>query len=156
MSNAPDELKKDIKENHKWALMFIVMCYDFPNIEEPLTKEDFEDPKGKVISLIMYLSSIEPPFYSELNEACRTLDKKKLRKFGPLARCLYQIHITKLDFKRRDSMITFGRGENEKFDSKHLGYFSKCFLLYRGTTMKGTWIKDWDREVITQTENNEI
>lgn len=89
MQNAPQNLKRDIKDSYKWAFMFMILSVDFDDIERPLTKEDFVDPYGKVVSIIMYLHSIEPPFYAELNKASRSLDKSQLKKLGPFARCIY-------------------------------------------------------------------
>lgn len=74
MQNAPANMKREIKDSYKWAFMFMILSIDFDDVERPLTKEDFKDPNGKVVSIIMYIHSMEPPFYAELNKACRTLD----------------------------------------------------------------------------------
>lgn len=142
LKNAPSNLKKEIKDSNKWAFMFMIMCIDFDDIERPLTKEDFVDPKGKVVSLIMYLNTIEPPFYAELNTACRTLDTKKLKMLGPFARCVYQILATRIENSKKDKIE---RGDNFSLDEKSLGYFKKNFLLYRGSKLKARWINDWTR-----------
>lgn len=145
LRNAPSNIQKEIKDSHKWAFMFMLMCIDFDDIERPLTKEDFNDPRGKVVSLIMYLHSIEPPFYAELNAACRTLDRSMLKKLGPFARCVYQILVMRIENLKKDRIE---RGDAERVvtqDAKSLGYFRKNFLLYRGSKLKARWINDWTR-----------
>ena len=152
LKNAPTNLKTQIKDANKWALMFMIMAVDFEDIERPLTKEDFNDPQGKVVSLIMYLHSIDPPFYAELNAACRTLDRSKLKMLGPFARCIYQILVMRIENMKRDKIE---RGDNQRVDQaamKQLGYFRKSFLLFRGTKLKARWINDWTRQVIIETQ----
>ena len=104
LKNAPTHLIKEIKDSHKWALMFMILCIDFEDVERPLTKEDFNDPNGKVVSFIMYLHSLEPPFYADLNMACRTLDRSKLKQLGPFARCIYQILVMRVESNKPDSL----------------------------------------------------
>ena len=41
---------------------------------------------------------MEPPFYDDLNKACRTLDPTKLETLGPFARAIF--------FVLRDGMYT--------------------------------------------------
>jgi len=48
---------------------------------------------------------MEPPFYADLNNACRTLDRSKLETLGPFARAICVVllngHIS--DKKRNDA-----------------------------------------------------
>jgi len=69
--------------------MFMLISIDYDAIDVPLTTEDFVDPDSKVVSIILYLNTIEPYFFSDLNSAIRSLDKSKLAMLGPFARCLY-------------------------------------------------------------------
>ena len=34
---------------------------------------------------------MEPPFYADLNNACRSLDQDKLNTLGPFARAIYRV-----------------------------------------------------------------
>jgi len=36
---------------------------------------------------------MEPPFYADLNNACRTLDPTKLKTLGPFAKAIFQVLI---------------------------------------------------------------
>ena len=131
--------------------MFMILSIDFDDIERPLTKEDFVDPYGKVVSIIMYLHSMEPPFYAELNKASRSLDKTQLSKLGPFGRCIYQILVQRVESSKKEKTL---RGDNHRVamtDIKGVGFFSKNFLLYRGTKLKARWINDWTRQVIIET-----
>lgn len=69
--------------------MFMLISIDYDAIDEPLTTDDFLDPESKVVCIILYLNSIEPDFFADLNRAIRLLDKSKLKMLGPFARCLY-------------------------------------------------------------------
>lgn len=89
MKNASIEEKKAVKENYRWAFMFMLISIDYDAIDTDLTTEDFQDPEGKVVSIILYLNTIEPYFFGDLNIAIRSLDKSKLATLGPFARCLY-------------------------------------------------------------------
>jgi len=143
MENAPLELKMDVKRNYQWAFMYIILSTEF-DVNKQLTKEDFTDPLGLVVSIILYIYSMEPPFYAQMNTAIRDLDLTMLEKLGPLARCLYQIHITRLESRRHDSIPC---GESIP-GTNQLGFFNQSFLLFRGTRMKARWINDWARKVI--------
>lgn len=144
MENAPLELRMEVKRNYQWAFMFIILSTEF-DVNKQLTKEDFTDPLGVVVSIILYIYSMEPPFYAQMNKAIRELDLTMLEKLGPLARCLYQIHVTRLESRRNDSIQC---GESTILGANKLGFFNKSFLLFRGTRMKARWINDWARKVI--------
>ena len=55
----------------------------------PLTEEILRDPFSEQVSLILFLYSIEPPFYAFLNQACREMDESKLPSLGPYARVVH-------------------------------------------------------------------
>ena len=107
-------------------------------IDKPLTNllSDI-NPASKVI---LWIYTIEPPFYKEVNNACRWYQEEKLDLLGPYAYAL--------------GMITW-RAQSNKFD-KHeehfnldpsLGSFEKFFNVFRGARMKREWITDWERQV---------
>jgi len=47
------------------------------------------NPNGKIVKLILWLYSMEPPFYAAVNEANRTRDKTLLTKLGAWSYALY-------------------------------------------------------------------
>lgn len=48
-------------------------------------KHGLADPKDKATQLILWLYTIEPPFYAELNRAIVRKDYSKISMFGPFA-----------------------------------------------------------------------
>ena len=44
--------------------------------------------KSKVVCLILWFYSIEPPFYAVLNDACSQMDTKFIKTLGPFAQAL--------------------------------------------------------------------
>ena len=65
-----------------------------------------KNPKGKGFCMILWLLSIEPPFYAAVNSAIESLDKSLVKTVGPFARALHEIlfqaHTS--DIKRSDSI----------------------------------------------------
>ena len=49
------------------------------------TKDDYDlaDPNSKAVFVVLWLNSIEPPFYFHLNNACRTRDATLLPMLTP-------------------------------------------------------------------------
>jgi len=49
---------------------------------------------------------MEPPFYQDLNKACRTLDPAKLETLGPFARAIFEVLYNgdESDVKRDDAL----------------------------------------------------
>ena len=77
------------QEDAKSIFEYILACSGIENVKEPITYEDLWEPKSKVVCLILYLYTIEPPFYAEINRAVRLRDKEMLYTLGPFARCLF-------------------------------------------------------------------
>ena len=61
--------------------------------DEPLTLENLRDPNNTSIQAIMYMYTIEPPFYYDLNREALMCNSTKLKSLGPLARALSGILI---------------------------------------------------------------
>jgi len=62
------------------------------DINKPMNAEEhYMNPDSPQLQLILTLYSMEPPFYSELNNACRTLDTSKLKTLGPFARAIFAV-----------------------------------------------------------------
>ena len=60
-------------------------------LNEPLTEQICEDPNSPEVQLILYLNSIEPSFYDDLNKASKSMDEEKVKTLGPFAMALYAI-----------------------------------------------------------------
>ena len=93
--------------------------------------EKYTDPESKVVRLILWLLTIEPSFYADLNESCIKKDESKLMMIGPFARAIYLI--LKYVELNRVNKIPFGMEFD--IDGHPLGPFSQSFLLFRGTLM---------------------
>jgi len=84
--------------------MFMLICMDQKDVDKPIAISDLLRPNSKVVNFIMYLYSIEPDFYAELNTAIMTQDTSKLSQLGPFARCLSHIMSNDVESKREDRM----------------------------------------------------
>ena len=69
----------------------IVELSDVQNPEQPLTEEDYSDPEGATVCLILYLFSTEPAFYRAICQASIENDMSKLIMLGPISRALSSI-----------------------------------------------------------------
>jgi len=49
------------------------------------------DPDDRSTQLILWLYSIEPPFYAELNKACREMNRELLETLGPISYALFLV-----------------------------------------------------------------
>jgi len=56
-----------------------------------LKNEIYANPNAPEVKLILYMYSMEPPFYAELNAASRKMDQSQLQSLGPFAKALYGI-----------------------------------------------------------------
>ena len=95
---------KDIKENKPERfdlyrtsqrkafnrLLFSLDMGDY-DITQPITLNIYVDPNHPVTQLILILYSMEPPFYADLNNACRNLDMDKLQTLGPFAKAIFMV-----------------------------------------------------------------
>lgn len=84
---------------------------------------------------------MEPPFYADLNNACRDMDQTKLKTLGPFAAAISGVLGVgyESDRKRDDGIergMTFSKTDP-------LGEMCRSFLLFRGALMNKEWIEDW-------------
>ena len=122
----------------------MLMSLGLDDCDAPLTKKQLRNPKSRVVCLILYLYSIEPPFYAELNSACRLLDKSKLQTLGPFARALFEILNCGLTESLRPDTLDKGQIDGP---CGPYGYFSQSFLLFKGACMKPEWLRHWTAKV---------
>ena len=76
------------------------------DVEKPLTRDICRDPYHPATMLILTLYSMEPPFYSDLNNACRDMDTTKLKTLGPFAKAIFGVLLggKASDLKRDDAI----------------------------------------------------
>jgi len=93
------------------------------------------------VCILLYIYSIEPPFYAELNKAARTKDTSKLETLGPYARAIHVVLINgEISERKRADKLKQGIDNGRK--GPH-GLFSQSFLLFRGVLLPQVWLKDW-------------
>lgn len=101
MGNSPllnSELDRNTaKENYMTVLASIIHGLNYNDCDKPLLtgkgnlQNNFANPDSKAVMLILFLYSIEPDLYQELQEASRKCDKTKLNLFGAWAVAMLQI-----------------------------------------------------------------
>jgi len=69
---------------------------NFPDMDKQFNNYKSDDynlfsPTSRASFLVLWLYSLEPPFYFHLNQACRSLDQTLLQFLGPFARALYDV-----------------------------------------------------------------
>jgi len=82
------------RNNMRKAFNHLLISLDMGDhdIDKPMNAEEhYMNPNSPHVQLILTLYSMEPPFYAELNNACRTLDKSKLKSLGPFARAIFSV-----------------------------------------------------------------
>jgi len=81
------------RENMRKAFNTLLFTLDLgdEDVDKPLTREIYENPNSPQVKLILRLYSMEPPFYSELNNASRDLDVTKLKTLGPFAAAIFGV-----------------------------------------------------------------
>ena len=70
---------------------FFYKCIKSNNPDDDLTEDILLDPNSQEVCLLLYIYSIEPPFYAELNKAARSKDYSKIPTLGPYACALHII-----------------------------------------------------------------
>lgn len=89
--------------------------------------------------LLLFLYSMEPSLYSELQEASRKCDKQKLNQYGPWAVAILQIFENNSEQNRLDRLKTGKEiGVNNRY-----GFFAGSVLLFRFGWLPMTQIDEW-------------
>lgn len=65
------EFRKTVKDECKEVFEFILHSVQHPDVDKSIKYEECCDPNSKVVCLVLYLYSIEPPFYAYINKACK-------------------------------------------------------------------------------------
>ena len=97
-----------MKRQYQMIFNKILEFVGIQDAKEPLQYSETEDnglynPDGRAVMLILWLYSIEPPFYSYLNKAMQTLDTTHLSMLGPFAKALHVI-IVEAEKNRKDAL----------------------------------------------------
>ena len=76
--------------------------------DEPLIISKYSDnglcnPDSSAVCLLLWLYSIEPPFYAAINEAGRIMDTEFISMLGPFAKAIYII-FEYVEFQREDRL----------------------------------------------------
>lgn len=145
LKERPAQVKQQAQDDAKQIFEYILECSGVEDVDRPITYEELWDPKSSVVCLLLYLYSIEPPFYADVNKAIRLRDKAMLRTLGPFVRCLYQILVGGGTESVRSDRLLHGRDDLTL--PGNMGFFSQSFLLYRGAAMKESWIKAWKQQI---------
>lgn len=108
------------------------------------------NPKSKGAFMLLWLYSIEPPFYYYLNKACRQLDSTLLPLLGPFAAAILFVLRGTTEYFREDSIKSgFMLHNPESLYSKGkgnthpLGYLCSTFLVFRGVSLNPETILQW-------------
>ena len=129
------------------AFNHLLICLEMGeyDVSQPMTWEICCDPYHPVTQLVLTLYSMEPPFYKDLNNASRQLDQTKLKTLGPFAMAIFRVlEGGDVSDRKRDDGLELGHRFK---DTDPLGYFCRCFLLFRGALMNKDWIDHWRAEV---------
>lgn len=114
--------------------------------DDPVTMDDLRDPNSKINCFVLFMLSLEPPFYHELNQACvLPPDNTKAQKLGGIALILSEILKNGQLEANRESRLPLGR--DDVFNVDDLGYYTQSFLVFKGCAMKSSWIKGWKSSV---------
>lgn len=90
--------------------------------------------------MILWIYSIEPPIYGDLNKACRKMDPEMMEDLGPYAIALYRI-LFACEPRRDDRMPS--TSAHRRYEE----HFFKTFLVYRGVAMKQEWLDAWTTNI---------
>ena len=103
-----------------------------------MTVKILSDPESAEVCVLLYLYSIEPPFYADISNACRDLDLSKLPSLGPFVQALNGVLVNgQVSDEKRDDALRQGW----KYDADGpLGFYSESFLLFKGCVMKDEWL----------------
>jgi len=146
MEVVADAILNFYKESQTRQFNFLLASSILENINQPLTEEVFKDPYSPEVQLILYLYSMEPHFYTDLEVACQNMDTSKLKSLGPYAKALFGVleHGWQSDRKREDALEIGCTLE----DSDPVFEYARCFLLFKGALVDEDDIEDWKREAL--------
>lgn len=91
---------------YKAAFDKLLSLLELGDLDKPIEVNTLRfDHAHPIVQTIMYIYSLEPPFYKHLNKACREKDVSKIDKLGPFACTLGEI-VRNQDAFREDRQPT--------------------------------------------------
>lgn len=135
---------KQIKRQNRivFRKIFSLIGFDDPEKDLTVTGEDgLHNPRSKATCFIMWLMSIEPPFYHAVNIASQTMDLDLLEELGPLSRAVYFVLTGAERF--RDDKIENGFHALMNDIKNPLNTFCQSHFLFRCVQMKQEHIEEW-------------
>jgi len=107
IQNKPEKFylyRKEIRKTFNYMVISLEM--NDSDIDKPMTDKIFSNPYSPEVLLILNLYSMEPPFYADVNNASRELDKSKLKTLGPFAMAICKVLANGVnsDKKREDAI----------------------------------------------------
>ena len=109
---------------------------------------DLHSPTSRASFLVLWLYSLEPPFYFHLNQACRSLDQTLLQFLGPFAYALAVV-LESAEGYRADRL----KAGYKMTDKRGLGTLCGSFLVFRGASLTAKAIQKYTA-MIGKTEEN--
>ena len=93
-------------QQYKQAFDKLIGMVDLGDPDKPIEVNVLRfEPNNPIVQTILYLYSLEPPFYRHLNRACREKDISKVDKVGPFAATLGEI-VRNQDAFREDRQMS--------------------------------------------------
>jgi len=135
----PDEeqYKEEITDQYRLAFLKIKELFIEGEADAPC--ERLQDPNDKITCMVLWILSIEPGFYTELNVAVSEVIDDLVEYFGPLARAITAI-LQSAEKNRTDKIL---KGSEVEFNDQELGTFRGSLILFRGARMETNWIAQW-------------
>ena len=109
MQSRPKQYGDQMKDFYLKVFDYIIEAIDLKDPNKPFKTSggddmDLTNPYGKAACIILYLYSLEPPFYAVMNQAIKNRDRKMIKYFGPFA-CAFYYVTTKAEIYREDRQI---------------------------------------------------
>ena len=91
MKDKNEQFIDQINDSYREVFELIMESIGVEDVFSSLTQEILQDPNSKEMNLMLYLHSIEPPFYAYLNDATQSMDQSKVSNLGPFAAVMQAI-----------------------------------------------------------------
>lgn len=155
------DIVKKMTKQYESAFDSIIKCTGEKKTNQPLPcsygmaengrpvpkKEGLFDPDNKQTQTILWLYSIEPSMYTDINKAVRENNQSSLDNLGPIAYAMYWI--VKIAEINKSQKITLGSKlhKPEKDLTHELGTWCCSDLVFRGALMDEIWIDSWKQKI---------
>lgn len=144
MKGKSEYKKREIKRHNRivFRKIFSLIAFEHPEKDLVVTGPNgLHNPRSKATCFIMWLMSIEPPFYHALSLASMQMDLTLLEELGPLARAVHFV-VTGAE-RYRDDKIECGFQTLMRDIKNPLSTFCASNFLFRCVAMKQEWVDEW-------------